>query len=71
MWDAAKAANLAPANKPGVYNAIAALRDMGAELHSAAHEAQSNAGEDDDGPFPSMAFEPLTEWFSPSDQQER
>lgn len=63
LWKAAKAADLEPANKAGVYNAIAALRDMGASLHGSAQEAQSNAGEDDEGEFPKMEFPAMTEWF--------
>ncbi|MGP4027134.1 hypothetical protein [Actinomadura sp. 3N407] len=63
LWAAAKTADLEPANKAGVYNAIAALRDMGASLHGSAQDAQSNAGEDDESEFPSMEFPPLTEWF--------
>jgi hypothetical protein len=76
LWDAAKAAGLKPANKAGVYNAIAALRDMGAELYGAATDAQSTAGDDDEDEDqaaravnPHVTFAPLSEWFTSSDPQ--
>jgi hypothetical protein len=70
LWDAAKAAGLNPANKPGVYNAIAALRDVSVELHSMAADAQNSAGEPDDDDeavrAPIVRFAPLNQWFTPS-----
>ncbi len=47
IWEQAKGAGLSPADLPE-FDAVAALRDLAAELVSNAEQARANAGEDDE-----------------------